>query len=129
MSSFRFKYRKEKILSAPIMINLEITSDCNVCCRHCYNFWRNDFDGRTNMMSKEKIDELVKMISSDGVFHVVLTGGEPFLNFRILEYALKKIHAAGLTTSVNSNLMLATPQRIAFPQKSSDSLSYLSSID
>ena len=42
------------------------------------------------------------------VFHVVLTGGEPFMNFDVLEYALEEFSAAGISTSVNSNLMLAT---------------------
>jgi len=58
------------------------------------------------------MDRLVEMIRRNNVFHVVLTGGEPFLNFDVLEYALKEFHALGISTSVNSNLMLATPDKI-----------------
>jgi radical SAM protein with 4Fe4S-binding SPASM domain len=52
------------------------------------------------------------MIIQDNVFHVVLTGGEAFLNFQILEYAIEHLHEAGISTSVNTNLMLATPEKI-----------------
>ncbi len=107
-----FKYRTERILSAPIMINLEITSGCNIKCRHCYNFWRDDSRGAADRISREKMDRLIEMIRRDNVFHVVLTGGEPFLHFDVLEDALEKLHASGISTSINSNLMLATPDKI-----------------
>lgn len=108
----KFKYRKERILSAPAMINLELTSACNVKCLHCYNFWRDDSDGSFDKMSKEKIDSLIQMMKEEKVFHVVLTGGEPFMNFDVLAYALEEFSAAGISTSVNSNLMLATPEKV-----------------
>lgn len=99
-------------LSAPVMINLELTSGCNLNCRYCYNFWREDGGGRIERMSRERMRRLVDMIVADGVFHVVLTGGEPFLNFEVLVEALALLHEAGISTSVNSNLTLADERKV-----------------
>ena len=107
-----FKYRNERILSAPGMINLELTSGCNIKCRHCYNFWRDDSQGIIDKISKEQVDKIVEMVKEDGVFHVILTGGEPFITFDTLEYSLKKFDEAGVSTSLNSNLMLATSENV-----------------
>lgn len=107
-----FKFRTERILSAPIMINLELTSGCNARCRHCYNFWRDNSHSTADKINKENMGRLIKMVKQDEVFHVVLTGGEPLLNFNVLEFALKELHEFGISTSVNSNLMLATPEKM-----------------
>lgn len=104
--------KKNRLLSAPVMINLELTSGCNTKCRHCYNFWRDDSDRTDTKMSKERLGQIAKMVAQNKVFHVVLTGGEPFLNFDVLEYALHTFHAMGVSTSVNSNLMLATKEKM-----------------
>ncbi len=107
-----FTYLHKKILSAPVMINLELTSGCNLKCRHCYNFWRNDYSSTKDRLTLDRVDKLIDMIITDEVFHVVLTGGEPFLNFEVMEHALKRLHANNVTTSVNSNLTLATPGKV-----------------
>lgn len=95
-----------KILKSPVMINLEITSACNTKCRHCYNFFRDDNDFSVSRLSLEKMDALIDLIIKDNVFHVVLTGGEPLLNFDILLHAVKKLTANNISLSINSNLML-----------------------
>lgn len=58
------------------------------------------------------MDRLVDRIVEAGLFHVILSGGEPFLNFEILEYGFKKFQEHNITFSCNSNLMLATEERI-----------------
>ncbi len=100
-----------RVFSAPTTINLEITDKCNASCRHCYNFWRPD-KNRIISMSCEQIDALVEMMAACGVFHVVLSGGEPLSNFRVLVHACERLQAAGMSISVNSNLMAATPGRL-----------------
>jgi radical SAM protein with 4Fe4S-binding SPASM domain len=52
------------------------------------------------------------MFVDAGVFHVVLSGGEPLCTFDLLEYALKRLKEGGLTVSCNSNLMLATDEKM-----------------
>ncbi len=104
---------KRKPLSAPIMINLEMTAGCNIQCRHCYNFWREDPTSTKDRISIEQMDRLIDMIIEAGVYHVVLTGGEPMMNYKVYMHALKRCQAAGISTSTNSNLMLATPEKAA----------------
>ncbi|MEK9627527.1 MAG: radical SAM protein [Nitrospinota bacterium] len=95
------------------MINLELTDACNLKCRHCYNFWREDPMNANAAFKSDHIDQIVEEVLKAEVFHVVLTGGEPFANFQTLEYAMRKFTEAGISTSVNSNLMLVTPEKIA----------------
>ncbi len=104
------KYKK-KIYSAPTTINLEMTEACNVKCRHCYNPWREEHAGKFNLDTK-KIDYLVEEFVKNKVFHVILSGGEPLSKFKDLCYALEKLVANNISTSLNSNLMLATPEKM-----------------
>lgn len=106
------EHKNKRILSAPIMINLELTSGCNMKCRHCYNYWRDESSLPVTKLSMGKFNELLDMIISNNIFHVVLTGGEPLLSFEVLVYALEKLHNAGISTSLNSNLMLATSEKM-----------------
>lgn len=102
----------KRFLSAPVAVNLEITELCNVKCRHCYNFWRDESMGGHNLDSA-KMDLIIDRLIEAKVFHVVLTGGEPFSNFKILEQALKRLQENDISLSCNSNLMLATPEKCA----------------
>jgi MoaA/NifB/PqqE/SkfB family radical SAM enzyme len=74
----------KKLLSAPTAINLELTEICNVKCRHCYNFWRDESIG-TVSITEEKFDLIIDRLLDAGVFYVILTGGEPFAKFNLLE--------------------------------------------
>jgi radical SAM protein with 4Fe4S-binding SPASM domain len=107
-----FRYYKQKILTAPVTVNLELTSDCNMKCRHCYNFWREDNSITKDRLTKDKMDKLIDIMVRDKIFHVVLSGGEPFLRFDVLEYALRRLHENNISTTVNSNLTLATSEKI-----------------
>ena len=102
---------KKKIYSAPTVINLEMTEACNVKCRHCYNPWREEHAGKFNLDIK-KIDYLIDEFVKNKVFHVILSGGEPLAKFKELCYALEKLVANNISTSLNSNLMLATPEKM-----------------
>ncbi len=102
---------KDRIFSTPTTANIEITEICNVKCTHCYNFWRDDTIGQVSV-SDEKLRNIFAELSDAGIFHVVLTGGEPFARFNTLLTALDLAHQYKMSVSVNSNLMLATEQRI-----------------
>ena len=104
------KYKK-KVYSAPTTINLEMTEACNVKCRHCYNPWRDEHAGKFNLDEK-KIDYLIGEFVKNKVFHVILSGGEPLSKFKELCYALEKLVSNNISTSLNSNLMLATPEKM-----------------
>ncbi len=100
----------KRLFSAPTVVNLEITEICNVKCRHCYNFWRDESIGQ-NSLDVEKFDKILDRIIEAGVFHVVLTGGEPMAKFPMLEHGFAKLKEANISFSCNSNLMLCTDER------------------
>ncbi len=100
-----------KVFSAPTAVSLGITDVCNTKCRHCYNFWRHD-NAACSSLTIEQTDHLIDMCLEAGVFHVILNGGEPFCRFEVLEYALKRLIKNGISISCNSNLMLATEDKL-----------------
>ncbi len=96
-------------LSSPITVHIELTTQCNFRCRHCYNFWRdNSIPREIEKLNPEKLDKLFKILEDNGVMHIILTGGEPTLNFEGLLYATKKATELGMSTSLNSNLFAMT---------------------
>ena len=103
---------KKKEYSAPTVINLEITEACNVKCRHCYNPWRDTSAGKFNVDEK-KFDYLLDEFIKNKVFHVVLSGGEPLARYELACYAVEKLSKNNISISFNSNLMLATVEKMA----------------
>jgi len=103
--------KNHKFLKAPGVINLEITDMCNARCRHCYNFWREDTASLCSM-SKESMDRILDIFIESGVFHIIFTGGEPFMNLKVLEFGLKKALENNISVSCNSNLMLTTKDNV-----------------
>ena len=104
-------YRK---LKSPMTVQFEITSKCNERCRHCYNYWRRDSspDSTSNMVREDFnacLDELIK----NNVMHAIFTGGEPFFNFDTLRYGIERANQEGLSTSCNSNLLLADREKLS----------------
>lgn len=95
-------------LVSPVSVQLELTGLCNYRCRHCYNFWRCDDDVVVEPdFSKEIVDVLV----SNDVFHVVLTGGEPLLRYDTLVKSVESLVSNNVSVSLNSNLSLMTSTR------------------
>ena len=67
-------------LSAPVIIQWEVTPLCNLDCLHCYNHWRREEPVRqktedTNQIYKATVSEMIV----NRIFSVVVTGGEPLL--------------------------------------------------
>ncbi len=101
----------KRLFYAPTSVNLELTEICNIACRHCYNFWRKDGMGSVSLDEK-KMDQLVEKFREAGIFHVILTGGEPFAKFEVLEYAVGALIRNNISVSCNSNLMLTSENKI-----------------
>ncbi|MCX5712983.1 MAG: radical SAM protein, partial [Candidatus Omnitrophica bacterium] len=85
---------------APTVINLEITEGCNAACRHCYNFWR---ENKQNYLSMDmgSLSKAIEIFKEAGIFHVVLTGGEPLLKPDLLEYGIKELLKNNISVSCN----------------------------
>lgn len=63
--------------SMPILLQLELTSRCNVKCKHCYN---NSGVINTDKMTIEKWKEFSHyIVNHGGIFECIISGGEPLL--------------------------------------------------
>ncbi|MGO0883717.1 radical SAM protein [Clostridioides difficile] len=73
-------------------ISLWVTTDCNLCCRYCYE----GSNKLANYMTKDVVDQSIKytfkylknIINDD--FRVQIHGGEPFLAFDIIKYIVDR---------------------------------------
>ncbi len=100
-------------LNTPCQIDMEITSACNHTCRYCYNYWRHDKENpQHTVMSKDTLDKIIDQLIENNVFNVVLTGGEPFLNFDCLLHGVKRLTENNILVSCNSNLTVATRDKL-----------------
>ncbi len=96
-------------ISAPLYVQYEITENCNLRCRFCYNVWKNTNCNRKkrDLSLKQQlkiIDKLAKM----KIFGLILSGGEPLVSkniFKIIERASKKYK---IETSIITNGTLLT---------------------
>tara|TARA_B100000989_G_C19519442_1_gene463390 strand:+ start:787 stop:2199 length:1413 start_codon:yes stop_codon:yes gene_type:complete len=98
-------------IKSPTVVNLEITEICNVKCKHCYNPWRDESMG-VNQLDLIKIEKILKHLHQIGVFHVILSGGEPMSNFKILKEAMKILNKYKMTFSCNTNLIIADDEKM-----------------
>lgn len=104
-----------KTLSAPLDVQVEVTTLCNEACVHCYNFWRGEqfnkevanFPQKT--LQKDQLSHIIAELIQDQVFSVTFTGGEPFLYRTTVIEGIRQAQEGGLDCSLNSNLTIMTP--------------------
>lgn len=68
-------YPKE--LSFPIGLQFELTSKCNLNCKHCYNM--SSPSNISEMKTDDWINVVNDVINHGGIFQCILSGGEPLL--------------------------------------------------
>ena len=70
-----------RTLSAPVNIQLELTSRCNHNCIHCYNYWRQDSgqvrDSRD--LDMDVFTTVEREVLSNGIFHITIKCGFIFI--------------------------------------------------
>ncbi len=92
--------------SFPTMVNIELNRRCVLRCKHCYIPFSdlNNHDLELfDMFSIKEIKDLFNRLKEMGVFIVILTGGEPFLN-RNFKIFLDEADRQGFVIEVFSNL-------------------------
>src|SRR3989344_991127 len=103
-----------KTLSAPLDVQVEVTTLCNEACVHCYNFWRGaKFKETANTLpdatlDKDKVLAIIDALIKNQVFRVTFTGGEPFLFRQAVIEGVRSAKKAGIDCSLNSNLTTIT---------------------
>ena len=92
-----FNVIDQEQLSAPLGVELEITSACNLRCKHCF---QGDYS--ESFMSSEKAKWIIGVLADQDVFEVSLIGGEPFRHpelFSILGYCVSRDMAINVVTN------------------------------
>ena len=64
-----------KILSTPSTIYIDITSSCNLNCRHCFIGMQ-----KRVAMSKQIFKAIINQAAALNIFGIVISGGEPLLH-------------------------------------------------
>ena len=91
----------------PITLQFELTGQCNLKCKHCYN--RSGDADRETLMTPEKWCELSRQIVSDGgIFQCIISGGEPLLLGDKLFDIMDILHDDGTSFVVITNALLLT---------------------
>ena len=95
---------------SPLSFELEITSRCNLNCRHCFiNLPASDRKAASQELKLEEIKRIVDEAVDLGALWCLLTGGEPLLrkDFREIYLYLKR---KGLLVTVFTNATLITEE-------------------
>jgi len=84
---------------------IELTTECNIRCIHCYNWWKQDGESPLHQNSYKKAFRLVdKLIKTTSVEHLTFTGGEPTISERFIELVLHaKLNNKKVTIITNGN--------------------------
>jgi radical SAM protein with 4Fe4S-binding SPASM domain len=93
---------------SPLRIFFTINHDCNLKCMSCYNPIKKNKNYNFDL---NKVKNIIDKIKNTGVFEIILTGGEPFLNlniFEIIDYILSK----NIKLRINTNGILLTDEFI-----------------
>lgn len=86
------------VLSAPLRVQLQITNQCLLRCKHCSQDTR---DALPNELTLDEIKKLLDEMAEMGTCQVILSGGEPFLRPDLLQI-VKHARMRGLSVSLST---------------------------
>ena len=89
---------------------IEITTRCNLKCRHCYN---ESSPYRTSDMSLDQFKEVVEYLTASHIKKIQIIGGEPFCHrdlMKMLEFVVGKFDFIEVFT----NGTLVTPEWVSY---------------
>lgn len=86
------------VLSAPSLVDFQITDRCHLGCPHCYA--ESDSSGQHAAIAD--VELALDQIAEVGAFQVAIGGGEPLLHPQ-LERILRRCHALGLVPNLTTS--------------------------
>jgi len=93
-------------LKSPIYVQIEVTSNCNIKCLHCYNFWRYGSTNKRKELSILEWKKAIKILGENDIFYATITGGEPFIvkekTYKLMDFLRKQ----NIRIIINSNATL-----------------------
>ncbi|MDZ4347329.1 MAG: radical SAM protein, partial [Candidatus Binatia bacterium] len=93
-------------LSAPLDVQIELTSQCNQECRHCYNYWRHSLVKDQDELGMNDYSMVIDQLRDAKVGLVTFKGGEPMLRKEILLKLIALATSYGIETGLNTNAAL-----------------------
>lgn len=91
--------KEKRQLSAPLFVIWEVTSACNLRCKHCLS---RSGKPNSNELNTKEAKKLIDSLEKMKVLYINISGGEPLLRpdiFELLGYASKKKLAIDLLTN------------------------------
>lgn len=95
----------QRQLNAPIAVEIEITTRCNLRCKHCC------IEEYNKLMPINKIEYILKLLNDKKIFEISLAGGEPFVHPQILNILLL-CEQYDFATIITTNATLLTESLI-----------------
>lgn len=96
----------------PLTLQFEMTSHCNVFCKHCYNN-SGTANSIEDLMTPEKWITFAKyLVSKGGIFECILSGGEPLLMGDSLFEIMDILHEDGTCFLLITNGYLLTQEKV-----------------
>ena len=86
----------------------DVTSKCNLKCRHCYAAEKYDSTCRPNDLTTDQAKRMLEHVKMLGYNHVLLLGGEPLIRKDILE-VISYARSIGLNVMINTNGTFLSP--------------------
>lgn len=83
-----------KRFDMPLTVQFELTTNCNLKCRHCYNMSNEKVYERT-MTTEDWLKVVDNIIANGGIFQAIMSGGEPLLMGNGLFQIMDKLHDDG----------------------------------
>ncbi len=84
-----------KELSGPLHFSIDITSNCNAKCLHCFNSSGKNWEKEKDLSDYELI-ELVKQVADFKPFSVCYCGGEPMLRYDLIVECSQILKTSGV---------------------------------
>lgn len=95
----------------PLTLQFELTTHCNVRCKHCYNN-SGVANTKKDRMGASEWKEFAKyLVKKGGIFQCVISGGEPLLMGDDLFEIMDILHNDGTSFLVISNCFLMTQEK------------------
>lgn len=85
---------------------IEITAKCNLRCKHCYS---REITKMTPFWTKAKLNSVIDELGDMNVELMIISGGEPLIEFSLLEEALMAAGANDINVILTTNGLLLTP--------------------
>lgn len=91
----------------PLTLVWEITSNCNLRCKHCFFYNNNDKFNSSNDLSTEQVMKTIDEVLAMDILHVTLTGGEALLREDIFDI-ISELKSKNISIKLSSNGILIT---------------------